>query len=48
MCNCVDGQNTGISLNFMNRLEDLEFTDDMALMSSKFKDIQKKQSPKQA
>lgn len=42
MNKCAEGQNTGIRWNFMNRLEDLEFADDIALISSKFDDIQKK------
>ena len=42
MCRCVEGQNTGIRWNFTSRLEDLEFADDIALIASKFDDIQKK------
>ena len=42
MRKCVDGKSTGIRWNFMNRLEDLEFADDIALISRKFEDMQKK------
>ena len=42
MRKCVDGKSTGIRWNFMNRLEDLEFADDIALISSKFEDMQMK------
>ena len=42
MRKCVDGKSTGIRWNFINRLEDLEFEDDIALISSKFEDMQKK------
>ena len=42
MRKCVDGKSTGIRWNFMNRLEDLEFADNIALISSKFEDMQMK------
>ena len=41
---CVDGKNTGVRWNFMNRLEDLEFAVDLALILNKFEDMQKKQN----
>ena len=44
MCNCLDGKSTAIRWNVMNRLEDLTFADDIALISSKFEDIQKKRN----
>ena len=42
MRKCVYGKSTGIRWNFMNRLEDLEFADDIAPILSKFEDKQKK------
>ena len=42
MHKCVHGRSTGIRWNFMNRLEDLEFADNISLVSSKFEDMQKK------
>ena len=42
MRNSVQGKNTGIRWKFMTKLEDLDFADDIALISSKFNDIQDK------
>ena len=42
MRNSVEGKNTGIRWKFTSKLEDLDFADDIALMSSKFNDIQDK------
>ena len=42
MRNSVQGKNTGIRWKFMSKLEDLDFADDIALISSKFNDIQDK------
>ena len=42
MRQCVEDKNTGIRWNFTSKLEDLEFADDIALLSSKFSDMQQK------
>ena len=42
MRNSVQGKNTGIRWKFMSKLEDLDFADDIALISSKINDIQAK------
>jgi hypothetical protein len=40
MRNSIQGKNTGIRWKFTSKLEDLDFADDIALISSKFNDIQ--------
>ena len=42
MSRSVEGEPTGIRWNFTTKLEDLDFADDLALLSSKFRDIQRK------
>ena len=42
MRNSVQGKSTGIRRKFTSKLEDLDFADDIALMSSKSNDIQDK------
>jgi hypothetical protein len=42
MNNSVEGKNTGIRWKFMSKLEDLDFAYDIALLSSKYSDIQSK------
>ena len=37
----VEEEPTGIRWNFSTKLEDLDFVDDLALLSSKFRDIQR-------
>ena len=38
----VDNKNSGIRWRFTTKLKDLEFADDIALLSSKFNDMQQK------
>ena len=38
----VSGEQSGIRWNFTTKLEDLDFADDLALISSKYQDIQRK------
>jgi hypothetical protein len=40
MNNSVEGKNTGIRWKFISKLEDLDFADDLALLSSKAKQHQ--------
>jgi hypothetical protein len=42
MNNSVEGKTTGIRWKFMSKLEDVGFADDIALLSSKYCDIQSK------
>ena len=42
MRNSVEGKNTGLRWKFMSKLEDLDYADDIALLSSKFSDLQDK------
>ena len=39
----LEREPTGIQWNFKTKLEDLDFADDLPLLSSKYHDIQKKQ-----
>jgi hypothetical protein len=38
----IEEKPTGIRWNFTTKLEDLDFADDLALLSSKFQDVQQK------
>ena len=42
MNSSVQGKNTGIRWKFTSKLEELEYADDIALISSRFNDIQNK------
>ena len=42
MRNSVEGKNAGLRWKFMSKLEDLDFADNIALLSSKFSDLQDK------